>query len=55
MALHEWRGLSPEAYLRVSVLFLVAPPVVAWVLTGRFPSFAPRNIERILGAALPCG
>jgi uncharacterized membrane protein len=36
VALHGWQGLSPQAYLKVSVSLLVAPVVVAWILTVRF-------------------
>lgn len=36
VGLHEWQGLSPEAYLRVSVLLLVVPVAVAGLLTARF-------------------
>ena len=36
VALFEWQGLSPQAYLRVSVVLLLAPVVVAALLTSRF-------------------
>jgi uncharacterized membrane protein len=36
VALHEWQGLSPQAYLKVSVVLLVTPVVVAGLLTSRF-------------------
>ena len=36
VAFHVWRGLSPEAYLKVSVVLVVAPVAIAGLLTGRF-------------------
>ena len=36
VALHGWQGLSPQVYLKVSVVLLVAPVAVAWMLTVRF-------------------
>ena len=36
VALNLWRGVSPGAYLKISVVLLVAPVVVAGLLTGRF-------------------
>lgn len=36
VALYRWPVLSPGSYLRVSVVLLVAPAVVACVLAGRF-------------------
>jgi uncharacterized membrane protein len=36
VALFEWHGLSPQAYLPVSVGLLLAPVVVAGLLTSRF-------------------
>ena len=35
-ALHKWQGLSPQVYLRVSVVLLVAPVVVVGLLTACF-------------------
>jgi uncharacterized membrane protein len=34
--LHQWQGFSPPTYLKVSVMLLVAPVSVAWMLTARF-------------------
>jgi len=31
-----WRGISPEAYLKVSIALLVAPVAIAVLLTQRF-------------------
>ncbi|MEN6319819.1 MAG: SdpI family protein [Syntrophaceae bacterium] len=31
-----WRGISPEAYLKVSIVLLVAPVAIAVMLTQRF-------------------
>jgi uncharacterized membrane protein len=31
-----WRGISPEAYLKVSILLLCAPVLIAVILTQRF-------------------
>lgn len=31
-----WRGISPEAYLNVSILLLCAPVLIAVILTQRF-------------------
>jgi uncharacterized membrane protein len=36
VALFEWQGLSPQAYLPVSVVLLCAPVAVAGLLTSRF-------------------
>jgi len=36
IALHAWQGLSPEAYLPVSVVLLAAPVALAGALTSRF-------------------
>lgn len=31
-----WRGISPEAYLKVSIALLIAPVAIAGLLTHRF-------------------
>ena len=36
VALDLWRGMSPGAYLKISVVLLVTPVVVAGLLTGHF-------------------
>jgi uncharacterized membrane protein len=36
VVVHEWRGISPDIYLKVSIVLLVAPVVAAWLLTARF-------------------
>lgn len=36
VAIYLWGELSPETYLRVSIVLLVAPAVAAALLTGRF-------------------
>ncbi|MBI5594081.1 MAG: SdpI family protein [Deltaproteobacteria bacterium] len=36
VALDLWRSVSPGAYLKISVVLLVTPVVVAGLLTGRF-------------------
>ena len=36
VVLNEWRGLSPQAYMNVSILLLAAPGLIAWFLTARF-------------------
>jgi uncharacterized membrane protein len=36
VALFEWQGLSPQAYLPVSIGLLLAPVMVAGLLTSRF-------------------
>ena len=36
VALHQWQGLAPQAYLKLSVVLLAAPALVAWMLTARF-------------------
>ena len=36
VALDLWRGVSPGAYLKISVVLLIAPVVVAGLLTNRF-------------------
>ena len=35
LALDTWRT-SAEAYLKLSILLLIAPVIVAWILTSRF-------------------
>jgi uncharacterized membrane protein len=39
VALNLWRCVSPEVYLKISVMLLIAPVVVAGLLTGRFVRF----------------
>jgi uncharacterized membrane protein len=36
VGLFEWRGLSPAAYLDVSIALLLAPVAIAGLLTSRF-------------------
>jgi len=36
VVLYEWRGMSPDAYMKVSIALLVAPVLFAWPLTVRF-------------------
>lgn len=35
LALHVWKGIPSDAYLKVSILLIVAPVVAAWLLTAR--------------------
>ncbi|MBN1548938.1 MAG: SdpI family protein [Syntrophaceae bacterium] len=36
LLLDEWRGIPPDAYMKVSILLLAAPVVIAWLPTVRF-------------------
>jgi uncharacterized membrane protein len=36
VALHAWQVLSPQVYLKVSIVLLVAPVAIAWLFTARF-------------------
>lgn len=36
LLLYDWHGLSPETFMRVSIVLLVAPVAFAWPLTVRF-------------------
>ncbi|HQA83533.1 MAG TPA: SdpI family protein [Syntrophales bacterium] len=36
LLLHDWRGLSPETFMKLSVALLAAPVAFAWPLTVRF-------------------
>lgn len=36
VALHQWAGLTPSASVRATVVLLVAPVALAWLLTARF-------------------
>jgi uncharacterized membrane protein len=36
VAVREWLSISPDTYLKLSIVFLVAPVVVAGLLTARF-------------------
>jgi uncharacterized membrane protein len=43
VALHLWQGLSPQVYLKVSVVLLAAPALVAWLLTARYARVSRRK------------
>ena len=36
LLLYDWRSLSPEAFMKVSIALLVVPVAFAWPLTVRF-------------------
>ena len=36
LALYQWQGLAPPDYMHATIALLVAPVVVAGLLTGRF-------------------
>jgi len=51
VVLHEWRGIAPATYLKVSIVLLAAPVVVAGLLTARFvhsigAKCPPSNLRR---------
>jgi uncharacterized membrane protein len=36
LILYDWRGLTPDAFMKASIALLVAPALVAWPLTVWF-------------------
>ncbi|OQX14046.1 MAG: hypothetical protein BWK76_15310 [Desulfobulbaceae bacterium A2] len=36
LALHAWHGLAAHTFMQISIGLLVAPVVIAWLLTARF-------------------
>jgi hypothetical protein len=36
LVIFDWQGMSPDTYLKASIVLLAAPGVLAWLLTARF-------------------
>lgn len=36
LVLYDWRGLSPDTFMKVSIVLLMVPVMFAWPLTVRF-------------------